>query len=394
MAFLLARSGPAPRPHLLAALGPAGRARAEAFLAACPAHRPTPLATLPGLAANLGIGALYLKDEGRRLGLKSFKALGGAYAVMRLALERASARLGRGLAPAELHAPDVRAAIDGLVVACATDGNHGRAVAAGARLSGCRSVVFVHEGVSAARADAIAAHGARIVRVPGGYDASVVEAARRAAEAGWTVVSDTSREGDEAIPLTVMQGYTVMIGEALDALGTPPTHVFVQAGVGGVAAAVAAHVRARLGDGPRIVVVEPERAACVMASARAGRPMGVAHGPSTVMAMLECHEASPIAIELLLPLADAYVSLPDEAAIAAMRRLARPVSGDPAIVAGESGGAGFAGLVHCLADPGARGALGLGPASRVLCLVTEGATDPVLWREIVGLDPDPIGPAP
>lgn len=390
-------TAPRPRPHLTDALGLQGRMEAGRLLALCPAHRATPLHALPKLAATLGVASIAVKDESHRFGLNSFKALGGAYAVLRLVLERAGVALDDASADT-LRRADVSAAAAGMTFACATDGNHGRSVAAGARLAGAACVIFMHEGVSAARADAIAAFGARIVRVAGGYDASVREAARQAAEQGWTVVSDTSWDGYEAIPLTVMQGYTVMAGEAFDALGEAPTHVFVQAGVGGVAAAVAAHAQAiharavHAGDMPKIIIVEPERAACLAASISAGRLTAAEDGGATIMGMLECHEPSPIAWEVLAPLAAGCVTLPEEAAGAAMRRLARPEAGDPPIVAGESGAAGFAGLLACLADPSARAALGLDVHSRVLVFNTEGATDPRSYASLVGASPEEIRP--
>jgi diaminopropionate ammonia-lyase len=382
---------PPPRPKLMEALGLEGRARAEQLLSLCPTHRPTPLHDLPGLAASLGVSSIAIKDEGQRLGLRSFKALGGAYAVMRLVLERAQAALGDAIELHDLMSDQVRAVSAGMTVACATDGNHGRSVAAGARLLGCPCVIFVHGGVSEARVAAIASFGARIVTVPGSYDDSVREAARQSAQHGWTIVSDTSWDGYEDIPLTVMQGYTAMAGEAFDVLETPPTHVFVQAGVGGVAAAVAAHAGAAYGQAsPAIIVVEPERAACLFHSAKAGHLASAPHDEPTIMGMLECHEASPIAWEVLASLASGFVTLPDEAAIEAMRRLARPLSGDPAIVAGESGCAGLAGLTACLVDGAAREALGLGVQSRILLFNTEGATDPALYRHHVGATPEEI----
>jgi diaminopropionate ammonia-lyase len=368
------------------ALGRDGRALAEALLTLCPAHKRTPLHRLPALAAALGVGSIAVKDEGFRLGLKSFKALGGAYAVMRLVLGRVEAALGRPVDPRALVSDTVRAIAAGMTLCCATDGNHGRSVAAGARLVGSPCVIFVHGGVSPERVAAIAAFGARIVTVPGSYDDSVVQAARQAAQNGWTVVSDTSWDGYEDIPLTVMQGYTVMAGEAFDALPAPPTHVFVQAGVGGVAAAVCAHAHDIFGvAAPKLVVVEPERAACLFASARAGRLASAPHGEATIMGMLECHEPSPIAWEILGALAGGFVTLPESAAVEALNRLARPLHDDPPIVAGESGCAGLAGLIACLRDPAARDALGLDAAARILIFNTEGATDPALYRSLVDM---------
>lgn len=369
-------------------LGPAGADAIERHLAGRTGHAPTPLQALPNLAAELGIGALHLKDEGQRLGLGSFKALGGAYAVAQLVLEAASERLGRALGEAELASPEVRAIAAGMTFACATDGNHGRSVAQGASLVGARSVIFVHAGVSEPRAAAIARFGAEIVRFDGTYDESVVEAARVAAERGWTVVSDTSWDGYERIPGLVMQGYTAIIREALRQLPAPPTHVFVQAGVGGIAAASAAHLALALDEArPVFTVVDPARAACLFESARAGQPTKVAPGEPTVMAMLDCYDPSPLAWRVLSRAADAFMTVEDDVAVEAMNRLARPVGGDPAIVAGESGAAGFAGLLAALRDPQARAALKLDAGSRVFAIVTEGATDPERYAELVGLTP-------
>jgi diaminopropionate ammonia-lyase len=377
-----------------ATLGPDGADAIERHLAQRPDHQPTPLRALPGLAAKLGIGALYAKDEGHRLGLGSFKALGGAYAVTRLVLEEAQARLGRPVAEAELASVDIRAIAAGMTFACATDGNHGRSVAQGAQLVGARSVIFVHSGVSQARADAIARFGAEIVRVSGTYDDSVVEAARVAAERGWTVVSDTAWEGYERIPGLVMQGYTAIAREALRELPEPPTHVFVQAGVGGIAAAIAAHLGMVLQDErPIFTVVDPARAACLFESARAGRPVKIAHGPPTVMAMLECYDPSPLAWRVLARAADAFMTVEDPVAVEVMNLLARPQAGDPVVVAGESGAAGLAGLIAALRDPAARAALKLGASSRVLVVVTEGATDPGRYVELVGMTPAEVAGA-
>jgi diaminopropionate ammonia-lyase len=185
-----------------------------------------------------------------------------------------------------------------------------------------------------------------------------------------------------------MQGYTALVREVLDALAEPPTHVFIQAGVGGLAAAVAGHLAVVLGDRrPSVVVVEPSRAACLLESGRAGRPVAVRPTGPTVMAMLECYEPSLAAWRILARLADAFMTVEDDEAVEAMRLLARPLDGDPPIVAGESGGAGLAGLIRATRDPGIGLALGLGPEARVLVIATEGATDPALYRALVGMDP-------
>jgi diaminopropionate ammonia-lyase len=354
-------------------------------------HSPTPLHTLPALASALGVGALDVKDEGFRLGLGSFKALGGSYAVTRLVLEEASQQLGRAVDIAELHAPEVREVTSAMMVACATDGNHGRSVAQGAQLVGAKATIFVHCGVSEERVAAIAKFGAQMIRGEGTYDDSVAESARVAAEKGWIVVSDTSWPGYERIPGLVMQGYTAMVRETLRQLPETPTHVFVQAGVGGVAAAVAGHLAIEFGDRrPTFTVVEPARAACLYETARAGHPVKIEHGEPTVMAMLECYQPSLVAWRVLSRVADAFMTVDEEDAVAAMNRLARPVGGDPAIVAGESGGAGLAGLIRAAADTRIRLALGLDETSRVFLINTESATDPERYAELVGLRPDEV----
>ncbi|MBZ9869053.1 diaminopropionate ammonia-lyase [Mesorhizobium sp. CA15] len=374
-----------------ATLGLAGADEAERFLAARDNHAETPLHTLPALAGELGIGALHVKDEGKRLGLGSFKALGGAYAVMHLVLEQAGRQLGRAVAVEDLHKPEVKAIAAQMTFACATDGNHGRSVAQGASLVGARSVIFVHSGVSNERVAAIARFGAEMVRVAGDYDQSVREAARVAAERGWTVVSDTSWPGYESIPGLVMQGYTAIVREALRRLPQPPTHVFLQAGVGGFAAAVAGHLAIMLGeDRPKAIVVEPARAACVYETAKAGRPVTIAHSEPTVMAMLECYEPSLVAWRVLSRIGDAFMTVDEEDAVAVMNRLARPSGNDPAIVSGESGGAGLAGLIRAARDKKMRAALGLDGNSRVLIINSEGATDPGRYAELVGMVPEEI----
>jgi diaminopropionate ammonia-lyase len=351
----------------------------------------TPLVSLPALAAASGVAAIHVKDEGKRLGLGSFKALGGAYAVIRLVLEAAEARLGRRIGMAELHSPDVRKLAEAMTFACATDGNHGRSVAQGASLVGARASIFVHAGVSDERVAAIARFGAEMIRVAGSYDDSVKEATRVAKERGWTIVSDTSWPGYERIPGLVMQGYTALVREALKQMPQPPTHVFIQSGVGGIAAAVAGHLAIVLGaQRPVFTVVDPARAACLFETARAGHPVTIAHGEPTVMAMLECYEPSLVAWRILSRTADAFMTVDEEDAISIMRQLANPLGSDPAIVSGESGGVGLAGLLKALADPEAKAALSLGADSRIFVVNTEGATDPGRYHEIVGRSPDAV----
>jgi diaminopropionate ammonia-lyase len=374
-----------PNPHTgtpgVMVLSAAGFRRARAEITAWPGYAPTPLRDLPGIARRAGIAALRLKDEGPRFGLGSFKALGGAYAVASLlATELARRGVAHAATSAELEAGVHAGVTRQITVACATDGNHGRSVAWGAQRFGCRCVIFVHATVSQARVDAIARYGAEVRRVEGRYDDAVREAERVAGEKGWFIVSDTSWPGYTEVPREVMQGYRLMAEEALvQWRGPPPTHVFVQGGVGGMAAAVSVQLRAQLSSAPELIVVEPDHAACLLASAEAGEPTAVPGELDTLMAGLACGEPSLLAWQELSRAACAFMAVPDDAAVACMRLLA-----EHGIVAGESGVAGLAGLLLAAADPAAREALGLNAESRVLCFSTEGATDPDLYQRLTG----------
>ena len=363
----------------------AGFDAALAEISGWPGYAVTPLVSLDALAAGLGLGAIHIKDEGQRFGLKSFKALGGAYAVAEL-LRRHLASAGgpTRISSRELLSGAFAEQLHAVTVTCATDGNHGRSVAWGAQLFGCRCVIFVPALVSQVRRDAIARYGAEVREVEGNYDAVVRHAAATAKAEGWTVVSDTSYPGYRDIPLDVMHGYGVVPAEIEAQLAAPPTHVFVQAGVGALAAAVCAHFWMHWGrERPRFVVVEPLRADCVYRSLAAGRPTVVDGALDTVMGGLSCGEISELAWDVLRTGANAMVALDDAYALQAMRMLARPAGGDPAIVAGETGGAGLAALIAAHDDASIRQVLGLDGNSRVLLLNSEGDTDPEIYQEVI-----------
>jgi len=374
-------------PEQEAVLNDSAFARARETIAAWPGYAPTPLVALPGVARAAGVAALHYKDEAWRFGLGSFKALGGAYAVARLLSRRIAERHGTEPDPADLVAGRFGEITSGVTVCCATDGNHGRSVAWGARSFGCACVIFTHAGVSEARKAAIEAFGARVVRTTGNYDDSVRFAQETAGRNGWLVVSDTSYPGYTEIPKDVMQGYELMAAEALAQWPEPqsPTHLFLQTGVGGLAAAVAAHFWRRSGPArPTVVLADPAKSACWMASIRAGAPTAVTGDLDTLMAGLACGEISILAWAILVAAADAVVTLDDEAAVDVMRLLAEGRCGDPPLVAGESAVAGLGALLATAAEPAARAALDLGPGSRVLVFGTEGDTDPALYRALVG----------
>ena len=374
-------SGDAADPVIL----PERRAAARAAITGFEGYRPTPLHRLDGLAGRLAIEALWLKDESGRFGLGSFKALGGAYAVVHLLRER----LGDDVSIADIAAGRAATRVRDVTVCCATDGNHGLAVAWGARRAGARCTVFLPGPVSQGRERAIAAQGADIVRIAGSYDEAVETCADEAQSRGWLLVSDTSHAGGDEAPSRVMHGYAMLVDEIRDALsGAVPTHLFVQAGVGGLAAALIGAFRKDLGaDSPKGVVVEPITADCLYQSAVNGKPSPASGDLDTVMACLAAAEVSPLAWQVLARGAFAFMALDDDGATSAMRRAAAPTAGDPPLVLGESGAASLAGLIAASGDAEAREALGLSEASRVLVIGSEGATDPDIYRQIVGRDP-------
>ena len=345
------RSGYSEREALIVSRSLAEDARRE--IERWPRYAATPLRRLSRLAEVLGVGELLYKDESDRLGQGSFKALGGAYAAtLRL-------RTLAGGEPATL--------------CCATDGNHGCSVAFAAQRHGCDCVVFMHEHASVVKERAILARGARVVRVQGTYDDSVRQAAVAAAGKGWVLVPDTSQDALDPTTRHVIQGYGVMMLELLEQLAGdgPPTHVFVQGGVGGLAAAIAGMCAEAYGARrPRLFVVEPEAAACLLESALNGAPSRVNGDLRTAMEMLSTGEASPVAWPVLQTRADVFMTISDDVALSTAREL-REIPRDGVLDVGVSGAAGLAGLIELLKHADAARLLGLGADSRVLVFGTE-----------------------
>lgn len=354
----------------------------------------TPLYSLPDLAAELGVADILVKDESERSVLGSFKALGAPIALVRLILRRFPEQRfeARGLLAGENSA-----ALADFTVISATDGNHGRALAAAAQSVGCRCVIVLHANVSIEREEAIAAYGAEIVRISGNYDESVEEAAALAEKNDWLVVSDTSYHGYEEIPRDVMQGYGTIAAEIIEAAaqrqGSGPafTHVFLQGGVGGLAAGIASYLWELCGEQrPTIIVVEPEQADCLYQSAIAGKAAKATGSVDSVMAGLACGETSPLAWKFLQPSVDFFMTIRDDEAVSAMRRLAAGSQRDIPLVAGESAVAGLAGLVRVVASNSLSSDLGIDGQSRVLLISTEGATAPGVYAELVGETADSV----
>jgi diaminopropionate ammonia-lyase len=359
-------------------LEPAGRAPLD-FHRRLPEYAITPLVDTPGLASALGVGRVWVKDESWRLGLPAFKILGASWAVYR-ALERRSGGIGEWGAVEEL-----RGRLEPLLpmtLAAATDGNHGRAVARMAKLLGLGARIFVPADMAAARIESIESEGAEVVVVPGTYDEAVARSAEEAGE-HCLVIADTSWPGYEDVPRWVIDGYSTILWEVSDELGRRgedgPTLVVVQIGVGAFAAAVTRHFRSPgVSPRPKILGVEPARAACALASAEAG---GIVHLPGphgSIMAGLNCGSPSVVAWPTVSRGIDLFVAIEDDRAREAMRMLA-----GAGIVSGETGAAGLAGLLALSQEEGGRRTLGLTEETRVLVFNCEGATDPEAYGRIV-----------
>ncbi len=320
------------------------------------------------------------------MGLPSFKILGASWATY----QALCAHIGRE--PEPWHNINELAAnlvfLKPFKLATATDGNHGRAVAFMARLLGFEAQIFVPDGMAAARISAMEKEGATVSIVAGDYDAAVARAAKEVSES-CLVISDTSWPGYETIPNQVIEGYATIfheIDDAIDASGLAhPDLVAVPMGVGAFMAAGVSHYRSGSNQ-PTIIGVEPLDANCVQESAELGE---IAHVPGphqSIMVGLNCGRPSLIAWPRLAAGIDWFVSVEDEAARQAMRDLA-----EAAVVAGETGGASLAGVTALLGDKDRRQEVGIDGSSTVLVIVTEGATDPIAYEQIVGRPHDSIG---
>jgi diaminopropionate ammonia-lyase len=342
------------------------------MLKACPKHVPTPLHALTGLSARLGLDEIRVKDESQRFGFGAFKALGGVLAVFTELSRGVRETQGIDASFAELMDGRHRQVTARYTFTTASSGNHGRSVAAGARLLGSRCVIFLPRFTSADKEAAIRARGAEVIRVAGDYDEAVAECRRQAKANRWTIISDTSWEGYESIPKSVMRGYGVLAHEVLEQWRKGPTHVFVQAGVGGLAAAVIGYLWASLPRRPTFVVVEPASADCWLQSNLAGRPALASGDADTAMGGLACREISPVTWPVVGLGADWFMTIEENEVPPARRLFAHSPDGDPVIASGPSGCAGLAALVRACGDPAACDALKLDSHARVLLINSEG----------------------
>ena len=389
----VANSMPKSEDEHLGIMDPSVIKKARAFHASFPQYRETPLATLNAQAAHLGLGGLYVKDESFRFGLNAFKVLGSSFAIACHIAEKTGRDVGAcgyGYLTSEEFSHD----FEPVTLFTATDGNHGRGVAWAARQLGQKAVVRMPAGTTMPRLKNIQAEGAEVTIEKVGYDACVQMAADEAAacEQG-LLVQDTAWEGYEEIPSWIMQGYGTMASEVIGQLAATgvarPTHVFVQAGVGSLAAAIAGYF-ANLypTEPPTFVVVECSEAACHYRSALAGD--GSRHSiegkMASIMAGLCCGTPSTVAWDILRNHADAFVSCPDWVTARGMRILGAPEKGDPRVISGESGAVSVGLLATAMTEPeyaSLRDELGLDGSSSVLCFSTEGDTDPDRYRRIV-----------
>jgi diaminopropionate ammonia-lyase len=345
----------------------------RSFHESLPGYSATRLVSAPQLARRLGVATVHVKDESSRLGLPSFKILGASWATFRVLAARAGVR-----AEDVENLDGLRKILDGtnVVLVAATDGNHGRAIARMAALLNLKAHILVPQDMTGARVDSLRAEGARVTIVDGTYDDAVTQSAALADDQH-VVVSDTSWDGYESVPGWVIDGYATITEETLAELAETgnslPTIVAVQIGVGAFAASI---VRSFVPLGARVIGVEPTKAACLLESARAGRPVQIDGPLNSIMAGLNCGTPSRVAWPVVSAGIESFVAVSDADAEEAMRALA-----DTRVVAGESGAAGLAGLLSFGPQ------LDLRPDDHVLVVCTEGDTDPVAYQRIVGTRP-------
>ena len=362
--------------------------KARAFHPGFSQYTQTPLTSLPGLAKAVGVESIRIKDESYRFGLNAFKVLGGSYALGRY-IARTLGEDIKDLPAQRILSEEIRRKLGQLTFVTATDGNHGRGVAWTANQLGQKSVVYMPKGSAQERLDNIRAEGSDASITDLNYDDAVRLAHKHAREYGWVMVQDTAWEGYTDIPLWIMQGYTTMGAEMAEQLPEPPTHLFLQAGVGSMAGAMAGFFTALYGEKkPRIIIVEPNKADCLFRTAKAadGTLHNVTGDMDTIMAGLACGEPCSIGWEVLKSCADGFLTVPESAAADGMRILAAPCRGDDPVVSGESGAAAFGAAMNLLLDPNLREMkeqLGLDEHSRLLFISTEGDTDKENYRRIV-----------
>ena len=347
-------------------------------------YQPTPLYQLDDIANAISVDKIFYKDEAPRFGLASFKALGGAYAAIRVLQKQIEKQTGQSVSMADIRDGKYQTECANITLVSATDGNHGRSLSWGCQRYGAPCRIYIHAEVSEERAEIMRGFGADVIRITGDYDDSVRLAKEEAEANGWHVVSDTSWPGYSEPPRDVMAGYGVMISEINYELDDAPTHVFVQGGVGGLAAGVAAALRHYWQDAsPRVVIVEPEYADCLYQSAKKGDAVTVNIETESIMAGLSCGEPSQMAWDIIVEEATDYITIPDNLVPPMMRMLACPAGTDAPIQAGESAVAGLCAAVVARHDETLSAKLGLDASSRLLIIGSEGITDQHIYNQVM-----------
>jgi diaminopropionate ammonia-lyase len=324
-------------------------------------YNPTPLISLNKLSKELNLNNIYYKDENKRFDLKSFKALGGAYAVEKVTQGNKD-----------------------IVVATATAGNHGRSVAWGARRLGLKCKIFISEFVSDARGQAMADLGADVIKVKGNYEKSLMECIKQSTENNWQIVQDVAWKDYMQVPTYTMAGYTVMMKEIVDQINNEKiSHIILQAGVGGMAGAMVAGIARYLDNVPVTIVVEPDSAACVLESIKTGKIEKIDIKRESLMGGMSCGEVSLVPWEILKNSVKYCISLPDDDIAKTMRLLGNSTFSEEKIVAGENSAPGVISLIACCEDEKIKEKIGLSENSNVMLIGCEGDTDQKMYQKLI-----------
>ena len=324
-------------------------------------YKTTPLITLNKLSKELNLKNIFYKDEDKRFDLKSFKALGGAYAVEKVTKGNKD-----------------------IVVATATAGNHGRSVAWGARRLGLECKIFISEFVSDARGQAMADLGADVIKVKGNYEKSLIECIKQSTENNWQIVQDVAWKDYMLVPKYTMAGYSVMMREIIDQFNNEKiTHIILQAGVGGMAGAMVAGIARYLDNIPITIVVEPDSAACVLESIKTGKIEKIDIKRESLMGGMSCGEVSLVPWEILKNSVKHCISLPDDDIAKTMKLLGNSSFSDEKIIAGENSAPGVISLIASCEDQDIKQKLKLDQSSNVLVIGCEGDTDKEMYQKLV-----------
>ena len=324
-------------------------------------YSPTPLIELNKLSKELNLNKIFYKDESKRFDLKSFKALGGAYAVEKITKGNKN-----------------------IVVATATAGNHGRSVAWGAKRLGIKCKIFISEFVSEARGQAMADLGADIIKVKGNYEKSLIECIKQSTENNWQIVQDVAWKEYMLVPKYTMAGYTVMMKEIVDQIKQDQiTHIILQAGVGGMAGAMVAGIARYLQNIPETIVVEPDSAACVMESIKTGKIEKIDIKRESLMGGMSCGEVSLVPWKILKNSIKFCISLPDDAIANTMKLLGNASFSDKQIIAGENSAPGVISLIASCVDEKIKKNLKLNSKSNILLIGCEGDTDKEMYQKLI-----------